>query len=604
MRFPTVTRALIHILCMATLAALSTTALAAVVTNLSDSGAGSLRQAVIDTADGGEVTFQTGLTGTITLSTGEIALGKSLTISGPGSDDITVKAASTSRIFNVSSGTFVVKDLTLEGGGGTVSGDGGLIRCLDDLIVRYCKLKDGKASLDGGAVYLTGGELQCFNNAFQGNQAGANGGALHQDNSTWFFIGSCNFSQNLADTDGGALDFDSVTAGTISGAEFVNNDATNGNGGAIAVSLGDLEVNGSSLLLNEAHAGHGGAIYASGNCALELNTGCMLSTNTAAGAGGGICSMSGTVRIEDSVLAYNVASGHYNGAGGGGLAQIGPPSGWSLIIRYSQFTGNQASTVLAGGIYSGSDAEITNSIFQYNQSAGDGAGLYYYGDLLTLENCTFSYNDSGGKGGGICLPNVGTTAINLEQCTFYQNEAETTGGGVYTGRYTYLWACTFTGNIAGMDINSSGDGGGIHAAGTLQVRGSILAGNHDYAAGTQHNDCKADGSSSGSYTLLGVEGGCTGIVNGVNGNIVGTELLPANPRLSDLGYHGGPTPTCLLMPGSPALNGNIDCYGQGLVPLASDQRGQARPCGAECDMGAVEMAGGYRGMDLLLFESY
>jgi hypothetical protein len=58
-------------------------AAAILVTNLSDAGPGSLRQAVIDanTNVGADViTFQSGLTGTIHLTTGEIAITDSVDI--------------------------------------------------------------------------------------------------------------------------------------------------------------------------------------------------------------------------------------------------------------------------------------------------------------------------------------------------------------------------------------------------------------------------------------------------------------------------------------------------------------------------------------------
>jgi hypothetical protein len=54
------------------------------VTNLSDHDPGSLRAAIASTAPGSTVDFQPGLTGTITLTTGELAIAKNLTIAGPG----------------------------------------------------------------------------------------------------------------------------------------------------------------------------------------------------------------------------------------------------------------------------------------------------------------------------------------------------------------------------------------------------------------------------------------------------------------------------------------------------------------------------------------
>ena len=54
------------------------------VTTLADAGAGSLRQAIRDTPAGGTVDFQPGLTGTITLTSGELAINKNLTIAARG----------------------------------------------------------------------------------------------------------------------------------------------------------------------------------------------------------------------------------------------------------------------------------------------------------------------------------------------------------------------------------------------------------------------------------------------------------------------------------------------------------------------------------------
>ena len=46
------------------------------VTNLLDSGSGSLRDAIANTPVGGVVDFQPGLAGTITLTTGELTISK------------------------------------------------------------------------------------------------------------------------------------------------------------------------------------------------------------------------------------------------------------------------------------------------------------------------------------------------------------------------------------------------------------------------------------------------------------------------------------------------------------------------------------------------
>lgn len=78
-------------------AALSTQAVRT-VTNTNDSGPDSLRQAILDADDGDTITF--GVTGTITLTSGELLIeNKSLVIQGP-AGGITISGNNASRVFN------------------------------------------------------------------------------------------------------------------------------------------------------------------------------------------------------------------------------------------------------------------------------------------------------------------------------------------------------------------------------------------------------------------------------------------------------------------------------------------------------------------------
>src|SRR5437016_14023966 len=58
------------------------------VTNTNDSGPGSLRQALANANNGDRINFA--VTGTISLTSGELVIGKNVTIAGPGANRLSV----------------------------------------------------------------------------------------------------------------------------------------------------------------------------------------------------------------------------------------------------------------------------------------------------------------------------------------------------------------------------------------------------------------------------------------------------------------------------------------------------------------------------------
>src|SRR5689334_12341230 len=87
------------------------------VTNTNDSGAGSLRQAIIDASPGDTIDFHSALSGqTITLTSAELLINKNLSINGPGASLLSVSGNNARRIFKVTSGTVSIAGLTLFNG--------------------------------------------------------------------------------------------------------------------------------------------------------------------------------------------------------------------------------------------------------------------------------------------------------------------------------------------------------------------------------------------------------------------------------------------------------------------------------------------------------
>lgn len=75
------------------------------VTNTNDGGPGSLRQALINVNDGDTINFA--VTGTISLTSGELLVDKSVTISGPGAANLALDGDATSRVFHIGPGKTV-----------------------------------------------------------------------------------------------------------------------------------------------------------------------------------------------------------------------------------------------------------------------------------------------------------------------------------------------------------------------------------------------------------------------------------------------------------------------------------------------------------------
>ena len=83
------------------------TAATITVTNLNDSGDGSLRKAIADANPNDTINFA--VTGTITLS-GELTIDKDLTINGPGAASLAISGNDSSRVFYIDNCTVVISD--------------------------------------------------------------------------------------------------------------------------------------------------------------------------------------------------------------------------------------------------------------------------------------------------------------------------------------------------------------------------------------------------------------------------------------------------------------------------------------------------------------
>ncbi len=285
------------------------------VTNLNDSGAGSLRQACADAASGDSVVFQAALAGTITFGS-EIDLGaKALTITGnadvSGAPAITLDGNQATRHFSTTA-SLSVSLLVCYRGRVTGFSTGGAIYSTSTVNCANCVFSENLAS-QGGAVYCQVG-VTCTDCTFFANLALYNGGAIKVDSATISGIATCTgctFSGNnlgIFGVRGGAIDIRGSI--TCTACTFDTNYIdSSGRGGAIYgsgnVTCTGCTFNGNFLTAFVVSTG-GGAIYSEQgvNC-----TGCTFSSNYTFRTGGAIGADMGVTCTDCTFLSNSAQEG-------------------------------------------------------------------------------------------------------------------------------------------------------------------------------------------------------------------------------------------------------------------------------------------------------
>ncbi len=237
-----------------------------------------------------------------------------------------------------------------------------------------------------------------------------------------------------------------------------------------------------------------------------------------------------------------------------------------------------------GAIYNQGTLTVRDTLFRDNLASG----VLNVGGSVTVESSTITGGHSQQVTLGSGLTNDGGTLLVIDS-TLSGNFSNATGivRNINDGD-TFLSFVTVTANTLEGGV---GNNGVVNVAGNLYVGSSILAGNTGGAGGL---DCAGTLTSLG-YNLIGNDQGCT-LAGATPTDQVGTPLAPIDPLLGPLGENGGPTPTHLLLTGSPAIDGG-KTVPSGFLSFhcdANDQRGVARPFdgdlvpGALCDIGATE----------------
>lgn len=374
------------------------------------------------------------------LSLGQLVIRDSLTLTGNGAAKTVLDGLLASRILDISnsSETVTVSDMTLKNGRTLHDGlfwaddfySGSAVRsaATGGLTLSQVTLNGNATTGDyapGGAVAVSSGSLTISRSLLSGNTTsgyGSFGGAVSVGNGLTL----------------------SVTDSTVSG------NSTAGKwsyGGAVFSGGGNLSISRSTLSGNQTNGtgAIGGALafYDTSGTGRLIISNSTVSGNKTAGSsanGGGIYSTCNNVILSQSTLSGNTTSG--TNANGGGLFISSFASGQTaektLLVSQSTITLNNASAGIAGGISSGVDMTLQNSILASNSDDGTAPDLDMFlektltarSSLIGRSNGTGLESTAGTKpdaNGNFAGGSTPATAINPQLGPLQNN-----GGAVFT----------------------------------------------------------------------------------------------------------------------------------------------------------------------------
>ena len=280
------------------------------------------------------------------------------------------------------------------------------------------------------------------------------------------------------------------------------------------------------------------------------------------GAGGGVGGGGATL---------DNGSGGGFGGGGGGANGVGGNGGFGG-------GGGNGSSIGIGGFGGGNGALISSS-GGGGGGAGMGGAIFNHQGTLTLLNSTLSGNTAvggqagsaadAGRGLGGAIFNL-NGAVRIDYSTISYNTADD-GGALYNLGYL----AEDTGDPDGHTYTAH-----VVAAGSIITEAVVSAAPAIVSGGLQ-NTVDDPGDTTIDLTASNLIGAATEIGDGAV--LRGPNTLEGDPVLGLLAENGGLTPTHALSPASPAID-----TAQGTCP-STDQRGEARPSGFACDIGAFEL---------------
>ena len=371
------------------------------VTNTNDSGPGSLRQALMIANDGDTITFT--VTGTITLTSGGLLIAKNITISGPGSNQLSVDGNQAVLVFGIFPGkTATISGLTIRNAEAGVWNEQGALAVSNCIVTNaYQGFYNHEGTLNLNNCVLSGnsdvglysyqGITTASTCVVSGNSQGGlvndgpHGGPSPPNDPIGAPLGSMTIADSTVSNNSGPGVANMTGVLTVLNSTLSGNSAgpaSNGGGilsGTFFKAPADVTITNSTISGNSAPAYGGGIAGGSWGVSVVNST---ISGNSAGYSGGGIDAS--FLGVMNSTISGNSAS-----KSGGGIAAEGPIM---VTIGNSTISGNSAGS--GGGIYkSQGNLAISNTILNAGAS---GENIFNNGGTVT----SHGYNISSDNGGG------------------------------------------------------------------------------------------------------------------------------------------------------------------------------------------------------------
>jgi len=273
------------------------------VTNLNNSGDGSLREAVNDVAEGGTITFDPSLAGGTMNLFGPITISRDVTIAAADAPGISLDGGGADRVLIVDAGaTAGVSDLTMTNGFG--------------FQLAGCVLNNGNLTLD--RVTVTG----CLMTTDAGDFWQGGGGIYNGEGATLDLVDSTVSNNTSGWTGGGVFSFFN-TSTTVERSTISGNTAQDVGGGMR--SLGNADVINSTLSGNESVGWHGGAVFQTDGVMNLVNS--TVADNTSPASTGALfvgtfTDAGATLTLHNTIVSGNSSLGCFAGFFGAGAVTL------------------------------------------------------------------------------------------------------------------------------------------------------------------------------------------------------------------------------------------------------------------------------------------